>query len=172
MLLAAFNEVVISTAFVECLFAQFKQWLLRIPKPPSVSLLAGQHMQSSFKRSCESKRARHATGNDGGVGEAAGHRQRTKRRRPEWVFRSGEQGFKTARLVWVGQQVKKRGHGVSSRKAFADASCRWRDTSPASRKRARQEARARNKAARQLKADSLTDLNNAFGCRPFTVERL
>ena len=99
MLLAAFNEVAISTAFVECLSAQSKQWLLRSPKTPSVSLLAGKHMQSIFKISCGSKRARHATGNNGEVGEAAGHRQRTKRRRPEWVFRRGERGCKTSHHV-------------------------------------------------------------------------
>ena len=172
MLRAAFNEVVISTAFVECLFAQFKQWLLRIPKPPSVSLLAGKHMQSIYKISCESKIARHATGDNGEVAEAAGHRQRTKRRRPEWVFRRGERGCTKSRNVWVGQQVKKRGHGVSSRKAFVDASCMWRDTSPASRKRARQEARARHKASRQLKVQSLADLNKVVDAAPFTVERL
>ena len=65
LLFVAFNEVVISTAFVECLFAQFKQLLLQIPKPPSVSLLAGKHMQSSFKRTCGSKITRHTTGNYG-----------------------------------------------------------------------------------------------------------
>ena len=45
-LFVSFNAVVVSTAFVECLFAHFKQWLTPIPKPMSVSLLQAKHFVS------------------------------------------------------------------------------------------------------------------------------
>ena len=49
-LYAAFANTVISTAWVECLFASFTQWLNRSPKALSVSNLAAKHVSSSFHR--------------------------------------------------------------------------------------------------------------------------
>ena len=53
----AFNKVVLSTAFIECLFAHFKQWVGRSPKPINTALLDAKHVTASFKRACAAKRA-------------------------------------------------------------------------------------------------------------------
>ena len=79
----AVNQCIISTAFVECLFAKFKQWMQRSPKSWLIALLQAKHLSSSFTRACGVKRA---------VQEERKQHTPIKRRRPEWIIRSGESG--------------------------------------------------------------------------------
>ena len=53
-----FNKVILSTAFVECLFAHFKQWCIRSPKPLSTALLQAKHVTSATQRANVDKRQR------------------------------------------------------------------------------------------------------------------
>ena len=72
----AFNKVVLSTAFVECIFAHFTKWLARPPKPWSTALLQAKHVSTSFKRTCQDK-----------LNLAEPHEKvRAQLKRPEWNY--------------------------------------------------------------------------------------
>jgi hypothetical protein len=139
----AFNQCILSTAFVECLFAKFKQWLSKCPKAPSVNFPAAKHMTSGCSLAAKLK-----------LGKKKSVRP-SKTRRPEWVFRGGEQGRSNARHMWIADQVRKRAHGTSSKQAFAQAVKMWRGCSPEAKRSLRVKARAKNVLTRQLKSDAL-----------------
>lgn len=150
----SFNHVILSTAFIECIFAQYKQWFLRVPKPPSMGLMQGKHMSWGFRRACGVKRDR-----AGGVAAKSRPKVKTKTKRPEWVFRRGEMGARTARHIWMGKRIRARAPGVSQRAAFAEAVAEWSSVDAAGRASAAREAHVDNVATRQLKADAMHQFN-------------
>ena len=144
------NQCIISTAFVECLFAHFKQWLQRSPKPLSSPLLQAKHMTSSFKRACKVKR---------GLQQEKKLRTPTKKRRPEWAIRRGESGQKNARHVWIGEQVRQREVGVSSQEAFRVACNGWPTASVEDKARCKKTAQNKNRVSSLMKTASVEMIN-------------
>ena len=53
-----FNKVILLTAFIECLFAHFKQWCVRSPKLLSTALIQAKHVTSVTQRANADKRQR------------------------------------------------------------------------------------------------------------------
>ena len=124
----AVNKIVVSNAFIECLFGQFKQWQAKSPKPMGVPLVAAKHFSHQFKAGSERKRQREAGQPPSGI-----KRRRCVAGRPSWVFKRGEFGRKDARHVWIGKEVMSRPLGTSGTDALAVAVVDWR--SPKNKKK-------------------------------------
>ena len=140
----SFNKVVLSTAFVETLFARFNQWLQRSRKPLSMSLLQGKHMTSGFVRACAEKRG-------AALGGPEPSAKRCKLGRPAWVFKAGERGRVTGRHVAVAEHITERAVGVPQVEAFQQAVAKWRELSPRAKTRAQAVAREKNARIRLMK---------------------
>ena len=117
----AVNKIVVSNAFIECLFGQFKQWQAKSPKPVGVPLVAAKHVAHQFKAGSERKREREAVQPPSGI-----KRRRCVAGRPSWVFKRGELGRKSARHVFIGKEVMSRPLGTSGGDAFSAAVRAWR----------------------------------------------
>ena len=144
-----FNKVILSTAFVECLFAHFKQWCIRSPKPLSAALLQAAHVTSVMQRANADKRQR-ADDSSGrplkrqrvmlqqGI---TGHelettlsappdasrkvKQHSKRTRPGWIVREGEASKTNCRHVWICQFIGDKAEVGRQRDAFREAVKQW-----------------------------------------------
>ena len=158
----SFNQVVVSIAFLECLFAHFRQWIIRSPKPISVPLLQAKHESSGFKRACDRKRNLPVVDHS----ESPVKRLRTKTGRPAWIFKRGELGRRTARHIFIGEVVEKRDARTSSVEAFKQGVQRWRRRTEDEKKDASAKASARNTIAKQVKKDQLLDINRLDVCAP------
>jgi hypothetical protein len=134
---------------VECFFAQYKQFVMRLPRSPSVALLQSKSTISGFSRACKTKRD---------LGQPP-KRRAEPMRRPSWVFKEGEHGRRNGKHVYVSEKVGNRDDYLSQREAFCEASLSWRETSPETRDRCRKKAMAENATTKILKLDSLQKIN-------------
>lgn len=150
-----FNKVVISTAYIESLFAHYKQWMLPSNKPWSVPLLQAKHVNSSFTRGTSLKR-KLAAGADADGAEAKRARVMT---RPAWVVKRGELGRQNSRHMFIGAAVRDRPLGKSPRAAFSDAVVEWRGAGSDKKRASQQTASGRQIQAKQLKEDHLKSVN-------------
>ena len=157
----AFNKVVLSTAFIECLFAHFKQWVGRSPKPISTALLDAKHVTASFKRACAAKRANL----DPALAQPA-KRRKGPAGRPSWVMKRGELSGCTARHVVIGTEIANRPVGMSQTDAFRQACGTWRQSSPMAKAAAKRVALQRNARGKLLKQSSLASLNTLIKDAP------
>ena len=145
----ALRTVVVSTAYVEALFAHFGQWLSKSTKPCSLALLQAKHVASAWRR-------------DHRLRKSAAQRPRKKwgkPKRPEWIFKKGEKGRVTARHVFLGDFIAAKPPGCSSRDAFREAQGAWRAASPKAKARAKAIAGERASRARALKQARLHRLH-------------
>jgi hypothetical protein len=140
---------VLSTAVVECFFAQYKQFVMRLPRAPSVSLLQSKAFISGFVRACRTKREH----------DTPPKRRASPIRRPEWVIKQGECGRKTARHIFFSERLAGRDGHANKSAHFADASGAWRGASPETRRRCKRKAKVENSITTTLKLDSLQRLN-------------
>ena len=107
-LYAAFAKVVLSTAWVECLFASFTQWLKKSPKGLTVASLAAKHCANSFHRAhtcrargnIKTKGPRHT----GWQTES----QKQGRCRPPWIRRRGTKRGPSLWNVKLGESSRNR----------------------------------------------------------------
>ena len=101
------NSIVLSTAFIECLFGQYGQWLRKSPKPLGLALLAAKHTTHQFSVGAERKRKRQL--HDDGSADPPKTRCTEVMRRPAWVFKRGEQARRNARHQHISTEVASRG---------------------------------------------------------------
>jgi len=112
----SFSKVVLSTVFVETLFARFNQWLQRSHKPCSMSLLQGKHTTSGYAHACSKKRGAAS----GGLEPCT---KRCKLGRPAWVFKEGERARLRDRHVATSEHIAQRAVGVLQVDAFPTRTC-------------------------------------------------
>ena len=147
----AMNKIGLSSAFVECLFAHFKQWQAGIPRPIGPALLISKHIAHEFKVVGERKRKREH-------GDSEEERRKVYPRRPARVIKRGDCGMTNARHVYVGQVVRGRQFGVLPQEAFKEAVAAWRVAPEDDRAKARSQAIVRNSVARTLKHNALQNV--------------
>ena len=150
-LFVAFNSCVLSTALVECMFANFKQILTRLPRAPSAPLLQSKGLVQTFQRCCKAKHARD---------QPSTKRRGDTLRRPDWVFRRGEEGCKSGRHLFIGQRVSERAAEETAGSAFARASAEWRGVSEATRATLSRKAAGVNAVSKQIKRSCLESIIN------------
>jgi hypothetical protein len=121
-----FNKVVISTSFVECLFAAFNQWISVIPKPISATLVCAKHVLSSFKRS-QTDMIRRAAQRENATQQVIPQLSPVsqKRKRPEWVIKGGEAGRQNSYGEFIGRTISARPVDESGAAAFKRAVTQW-----------------------------------------------
>ncbi len=100
------NKIVLSTAFVECLFGQYSQWQRKSPKPIGLGLLGAKHTSHQFNAGAERKRKRENDESN------PPQRRRPQPTRPAWVFKRGDSGRSNARHSFISDIVAERGHGT------------------------------------------------------------
>ncbi len=100
------NKIVLSTAFVECLFGQYTQWQYKSPKPLGLGLLAAKHTSHQFSAGAERKRKREDDDS------SPAKRRRPQPSRPAWAFKRGDSGRSNARHAFIGHAVASRGLGT------------------------------------------------------------
>lgn len=100
-----FNQIILTSSFIECLFASFRQWMLRLNKPISAASLVRKHVNSralrihKFLQSRKTARAQR----DRNIRESH-HRQC----RPLWADRRGPaKGKCKAHSLYVGKYVSR-----------------------------------------------------------------
>ena len=100
-----FTRIILSTQFIECLFAQFRQWLASTTKPLSIWGLARKHVTRQFMRRYQDTMGQR-------LDPARTQRARTKRARPAWISTRSTRGRKSkASTVFIGeykQQARRR----------------------------------------------------------------
>ena len=150
-----FLRTVVSTAFVECTFAAFRQWVNMSNKPIGIDTLAGKYACHAFKRSHASKLP-------------ASRGRRKKRTRPFWVGayrpRMGYSKNVNGWHVFVSKELKRlnaeqcaandnenRDDRVARlQRNFAQASAAWRLVDDEQRKSLAEEARNKRACWRTL----------------------
>ena len=147
------NKMPLSSALVECLFASFKVWLSGSKKAMSQALLQSKHLTSVYGRAQRAKQERSC---------AAEHvpLARTKRCRPVWIIKRGEMGRRSAYHQYIGEQIRSRPLGESSRAAFAKASGSFKAQCKAKAKAScKARAQSANKRTVAMKRVAINELN-------------
>lgn len=106
------NKLPLTTQLIECMFASFKQWRLKVQKSMSTTLLAAKHTCFEFQRACKRKR---------GLDKAI-DAPRPKRARPKWILKRGEHARYNRFHMHVRACIRARPRGQSVRDAFSGAS--------------------------------------------------
>ena len=116
----AANKISLSSAFVECIFASFKQWLRCCPKPIQVTNLQSRYIPVAFSSANEKKRER--------MGYAT---QTTTNLRPEWILKRGEHNRVGAWQKHVGEHlVAQKAKGNTFAETLGQAKESYRKVSP------------------------------------------
>ena len=116
------NKLPLTTQFLECLFAAFKNWRLRVPHAMTTALLAAKHTCHEFQRACSRKRNFNAM-----LGEPGA---RTKQARPKWIMKRGDHGRWNRFHMHVRECIRARPCGQSARAAFASAAASYDPRAP------------------------------------------
>ena len=123
-----FNKTAVSNAFLECMFAQIKQLCHHSPKPLSAALVQAKQLCRNFQRANAAKRKWEETlalPNSVRVPSSA---NRTKRPRPAWVIRKGEQRGCDARNEYCAKVIRERPDGETQQDAMIRACQEWGNT--------------------------------------------
>jgi hypothetical protein len=147
----AFNLVVVSTAYVECLFASYRQWIIGIPKPMSVVVLQAKHITSSFKRS-------HVDMMDRSRDHAI-EAKRCKLSRPPWIVKIGEGGRQTSRHAFFAEKISARSEADTVKDVFKSASVEWNDVDAPRRRKYKGIAKTANAWTKKNKIMALASKN-------------
>ena len=121
----AVNQIGLSSAFVECIFAQFNQWM------PSRSIYSGPALQSKHvNHRCMVASAEERLRQGIGLGTNA-------KQRPAWVFKRGEEGKANSRHMLIKKCINARPPGETVQNAFRKAVASYRGTTPAAKAKAK-----------------------------------
>jgi hypothetical protein len=145
----SFNKVVTSTAFIECTFAAFTQWIRVVPKPLGLALVQGKHVCSGMKRSTDSIQARCKV-------EGEPPLKKAKLARPDWIVKRGEASCRNARHEFIGQYVADRPIGQQQDIAFKGATGAWKIADHGVKASCKAKAKASNMLVKQRKFLALT----------------
>ena len=155
-LFQAVNKVVLSSACVEVLFAHYKQWMACSPKPMSLSLIQSKHANHEYKQACERKRKNEQEFEPLPTAKCAKY---SKPCRKPWVLKMGDLGQRNSYHEVMGESIRNRCHGVTSRQAFADASKAYSAVCAGVKAKAKSRARLTNKKTVASKTDAMLRLN-------------
>jgi hypothetical protein len=157
-LFKAVNMIPLSSACVEILFGQYKQWLGLTPKPPSLTLIQSKHFVATLSRAAAAKRRR--AGRDSVGGDLRAKRKYAKRCRPAWVMKVGDGARRNGFHEFVGNSVRHRPLGTSSNEAFKKAAQMYGLASRDAKAKSKIRAQTRNKKTTMSKLHSMQDVNS------------
>ena len=113
-----FARAVFSTAFVECLFASYKQWVSKTTNPIRIGQLAAKHMTHSFMRVL--RKLQDKAVDDLGVRprrRRGAVRKRTTRTTKRTTYRSST-STKRCRPVWIHSKIAKTARATTNMQVF------------------------------------------------------